>query len=58
MGVFRRDSRFLCRLDWVYGAARALAEGVMSVFIWVGLALGVGLFVYLLVFLLNPERFL
>ena len=30
----------------------------MSVFIWVGLALGVGLFVYLFVFLLNPERFL
>ena len=30
----------------------------MSVFVWLGLTLGVGLFVYLLVFFLNPERFL
>ena len=30
----------------------------MSLFAMIGLALGVGLFFYLLVFLLNPERFL
>ncbi len=30
----------------------------MSLFVWAALALGAGLFVYLLVFLLNPERFL
>lgn len=58
MGIFRRDRRVLCRLDWVDCVARAPAEGVMSVFVWLGLTLGVGLFVYLLVFLLNPERFL
>ncbi len=30
----------------------------MSAFALAGLVLGVGLFIYLLVFLLNPERFL
>ncbi|MHB8254130.1 MAG: K(+)-transporting ATPase subunit F [Acidiferrobacter sp.] len=30
----------------------------MSILVWVGLVLGVGLFGYLLAFLLNPERFL
>ncbi len=30
----------------------------MSLFAVIGLVLGVGLFVYLLIFLLNPERFL
>lgn len=30
----------------------------MSLFAGIGLVLGVGLFVYLLIFLLNPERFL
>ncbi|MBN6743102.1 MULTISPECIES: K(+)-transporting ATPase subunit F [Acidithiobacillus] len=30
----------------------------MNAFVWIGLGLGVILFVYLLVFLLNPERFL
>lgn len=30
----------------------------MNIFTWIGLGLAVGLLVYLLFFLLNPERFL
>lgn len=30
----------------------------MSIFVWLGLGLGAMLFIYLLVFLINPERFL
>lgn len=30
----------------------------MSVFVWIGLVIACGLFVYLMAFLLYPERFL
>jgi K+-transporting ATPase KdpF subunit len=30
----------------------------MNAFVWIGLGLGTMLFIYLLVFLINPERFL
>jgi K+-transporting ATPase KdpF subunit len=40
------------------GTTGSHEELVMTIFTWIGLGLAVGLLVYLLFFLLNPERFL
>ncbi|WP_437556793.1 K(+)-transporting ATPase subunit F [Acidithiobacillus sulfuriphilus] len=40
------------------GTTGSHEEVVMTIFTWIGLGLAVGLLVYLLFFLLNPERFL
>ncbi|MEY2343046.1 potassium-transporting ATPase subunit F [Acidithiobacillus sp. IBUN Pt1247-S3] len=51
-------SRPLCCSSGIYSITRQGEVLVMSILIWIGLALALFLLVYLTLFLINPERFL